>query len=329
MNFSELMGLASGHVEARIVQAAVELGIFDALENSPDDARRIADRLQTDPQATDLLLNALVALKLLNKQANSFSLSESATRYLLRRSAHYLGDMIRFDAMLWRSWERLPEAVRSGRPVRPDDMYQTDPTETEAFISAMDSLVKARGDCDLLASAFDWTKVTTLLDIGSGPATYPISLCQRFPQLRATVFDLPATLKITARYVNGAGMADRIELIPGDYRGDRIPGSYDVIFLSNIIHGENYHTNEALIVKLAANLKPSGRIVVKDHILDDSRANPPVGAIFSLLMLLTTDRGRCYSFAEIKTWMASAGLTQIQQVDLPSPLTSSLVIGTK
>jgi hypothetical protein len=256
-------------------------------------------------------------------------LTETAARYLSSRSAHYLGDMIRFEAMLWRSWESLPEAVRTGRAVRPTDMYQTDTKETEIFINAMDSLIKARGDNGPMAAALDWTQVATMLDVGSGPATYPISLCQRFPQLRATVFDLPATLKITARYVREANMTDRIRLIPGDYRSDPIPGTYDVIFLSNIIHGEGYQKNAALIATLAAKLEPSGRIVIKDHILDASRVNPAVGAIFSILMLLTTDGGRCYSFEEIKAWMTHAGLTRVEQINLPPPLTSSLVIGRK
>jgi hypothetical protein len=329
MNFSELIGLAGGHVEARIVQTAVGLGFFDALDGAPAPAREIAHRLRTDPQATELLLNALVALRLVHKQAEAFSLTETAARFLCSRSAHYLGDMIRFEAMLWRSWESLPEAVRTGRAVRPTDMYQTDAKETEIFINAMDSLIKARGDNGPMATALDWTRVATMLDVGSGPATYPISLCQRFPQLRATVFDLPATLKIAARYVREANMTDRIRLIPGDYRSDPIPGSYDVIFLSNIIHGEDYQKNEALIATLAANLEPSGQIVIKDHILDLSRTNPAVGAIFSILMLLTTDGGRCYSFEEIKAWMTHAGLRQVEQIDLPAPLTSSLVIGRK
>jgi hypothetical protein len=118
-------------------------------------------------------------------------------------------------------------------------------------------------------------------------------------------------------------------LIAGDYRSDAIPGNYDLIFLSNIIHGENFATNQALVGKLTANLRPSGRLIIKDHILDENRANPPVGAIFSLLMLLTTAGGRCYSFVEIQAWMTRAGLTQTQEIKLPAPLTSSLVIGAR
>ena len=329
MDFAELMRLASGHVEARLIQTAVALAIFDALDNAPATAQAVAQQLKLEPKATELLLNALASLELLHKHAQQFSLGEAATKYLLKSSPHYVGGMIRFDGSLWRCWEKLPEAIRSGQPVRPPNMYQDDPEETEIFIQAMNSLVTARGDTEVMANIFHWSEITELLDVGSGPATYPISLCQLFPWLRATIFDLPATLNLTKKYVREAGMLERIRLMAGDYRNDPIAGSYDLIFLSNIIHGESLENNRSLIRKLFTNLKAGGRIVVKDHILDDSRAAPPVGALFSLLMLLTTESGRCYSFNEVKNWMEQAGLSQVRQIDLPPPLTSSLVIGTR
>jgi hypothetical protein len=329
MDFTELMRLAGGHLEARLIQAAVELAIFDGLENSAGTAEAVANRLKLEPKATELLLNALASLELLHKRAEYFSLTEAAAKYLLKSSPQYVGAMIRFESALWSCWEKLPEAIRSGQPVRPPNMYQDQAAETEIFINAMDSLVKARGDATVTANAIDWSGIAELLDVGSGPATYPIALCQRFQKLRATIFDLPGTLAISERYVREAGMAERIRLIAGDYRKTPIPGSYDVIFLSNIIHGESFESNRSLILKLVSNLKPGGQIVVKDHILDDSRTTPPVGAIFSLLMLLTTESGRCYSFSEIKSWMEQAGLSRVQQINLPPPLTSSLVIGTR
>lgn len=329
MDFTELMRLASGHVEARLTQTALELAIFDALQDSDATAAAVANRLKLEPKATELLLNALVALELLHKGKDHFFLTETATKYLLTSSPQYAGAMIRFESSLWACWEKLPDAIRSGRPVRPPNMYQEDPVETETFIKAMDSLVKARGDAEVIANAIDWSEVTEMLDVGSGPASYPIALCQRCPKLHAKIFDLPGTLAITRRFVQQASMEDRIELIAGDYRKDPIPGRYDLVFLSNIVHGEGEQDNATLVRKLASNLKLGGRLVVKDHILDDSRTTPPVGAIFSLLMLLTTESGRCYSFSEIKSWMEHASLNRVQRIDLPMPLTSSLVIGVK
>ena len=329
MDYSGLIKLASGHVEARIVQAALELRIFETLESHALEAVSVANSLNLEPRATELMLNALTALGLLCKREARFSLTDVSARYLQRSAPGYLGDMIRFEASLWHCWTSLTEAIRSGRPVRAANMYQDNPKETAIFIDAMDSLVKARGDAEIMAEVFDWDNARELLDVGSGPATYPISLCQRFSNLRATIFDLPATLALTEGYVREAGLTSRIRLISGDYRVDEVPGNYDVIFLSNIIHSESFEVNQRLILNLSSVLEPGGSVMVKDHILDSTRINPPAGALFSLLMLLTTQAGRCYAFDEVEAWMSAAGLTHIRQIDLPAPLNSSLIMATK
>src|SRR5262245_35452149 len=190
MDFTELMRLAGGHVEARLTQIALELAIFDALEDSAATAEVVATRLKLEPKATELLLNALVAVELLHKGKDHFSLTETATKYLLKSSPQYAGAMISVGSARWAGVEELPEAIRSGQPLRPPNIYQVEPTETEIFIKAMDSLVKARGDAEVIANAIDWSEVTEMLDVGSGPASYPIALCRRFPNLRARIFDL-------------------------------------------------------------------------------------------------------------------------------------------
>jgi hypothetical protein len=329
MDYSDLMKLASGHVEARIVQVALELEIFETIGTHALEPGSVANWLDLEPRATELILNALTALGLLRKREDGFSLTDVSAKYLKRDAPGYLGSMIRFEASLWHCWTLLAEAIRSGRPVRAADMYQDNPKETTIFIDAMDSLVKARGDAEIMAEAFDWDNAHELLDVGSGPATYPIALCRRFSNLRATIFDLPATIALTECYVREAGLTSRIRLISGDYRVDELPGSYDVVFLSNIIHSESFEVNQRLMVNLSSVLKTGGSVIVKDHILDSTRINPPVGALFSLLMLLTTQAGRCYAFDEVEAWMSAAGLTHIRQIDLPAPLNSSLIIATK
>ncbi|MBI2358237.1 MAG: methyltransferase domain-containing protein [Deltaproteobacteria bacterium] len=329
MDFSDLARLAGGYLEARAIQVAVSLGVFDALKEPSRDARAVAQAVGTDPRGTELLLNALTAIGLLEKEAQSFSLAAVASTYLVKSSPLYLGGMILFDASLWDCWGDLEKAVRTGKPVRPPDMYQGDSEATERFIYAMHSLVQARGDAEMLARALDFSGVTEFLDIGSGPGTYPISLCRKFPQLKATIFDLPATIQVTERFVREAGLGDRIRLVIGDYRRDPIPGRYQMAFLSNIIHAESEEENDRLMPKVFSCLEAGGKIVIKDHILDDSLTHPPVGVTFSLLMLLTTESGRCYSYNEVKAWLGNAGFEHVTQLPLPHPLTSSLVIGEK
>ena len=129
MDFPELMGLASGHVEARIVQTAVELRIFDAFEARPLSSRRpLAQALQLDAQATELLLNALTALGLLEKHGDQFSLTELSRRYLVRNSPHYVGGMIRLRRLaVARLGKACPKRFARVLPTRPPNMYQDDP----------------------------------------------------------------------------------------------------------------------------------------------------------------------------------------------------------
>jgi predicted O-methyltransferase YrrM len=328
MEFSQLVRLAGGYAEARAIQAAVELGVFEALQRTST-ASQLAASLSCDPRGMELLLDALVSTGLLNKNEPLYSLNDASSTYLVKRSPKYLGGMIAFDASLWDAWGRLAESVRTGRPARRPDMYQNTAEETERFIGGMDSLVRARGDAEIVMKHLDLTGARKMLDVGSGPATYPIAFCAKYPQLRAVIFDLPETLKVTEKFVRDAGMGDRIKLIAGDYRRDNIPGNYDLVFLSNIIHAEGDEENAALMAKLYGCIEPAGRIVIKDHILDESRTQPASGAVFGLMMLLTTERGKCYSYTDVKTWLGNAGFKNITEVLLPPPLTSSLVIGTK
>lgn len=329
MDFSDLARLAAGHAEARILQTALSIGIFEAFRNRSLDAPTIASLLQIDGRAADLLLNALVAMELLEKKRRFFSLNALSSAYLVSSSPQYFGGMVLFESSLWSCWGDLEEAVRSGKPARKPNMYQDTPRETERFVFAMHSLVEARGDAQMLAESLNLTGVTDLLDIGSGPGTYSIYFCRKHPGLRVTIFDLPGTLNITERFIQASGFEGRVGLTSGDYRIDPIPGRYQAVFLSNIIHAESSEVNSALMAKIYHCLENRGRIIIKDHILEDNLTRPPVGAIFSLLMLLTTDHGRCYSFNEVKRWLEEASFKNVCEVRLPHPFTSSLVIGAK
>ena len=327
MKFADLARINGSFIESRILQTAVLLGIFDAVEDGAS-AAAVAARLRTDPRATTLLMNALVAMRLLVKDNEQFRLTPGADTYLRSAAPRALTGLIAFDAALWDGWARLPEAVRTGQPVRRTDMFHSDPQDTERFVHAMHSLVTARGDAEMLAEALGPERVQRLLDIGAGPGTYPIHFCLKHPGLRATIFDLPGTLAVTRRYVETAPCRDRIELLAGDFNRDPLPGGFDLIFLSNIIHGEDEAAVEALLRKCAAALQSGGRIVIKDHILDADLTSPAVGAIFSIQMLLFA-RGRDYSLEEVRMWLQRAGFTDIVHRPLPAPLTSALVIATR
>jgi SAM-dependent methyltransferase len=328
MEFRELARINGGYAEARILHAAVTLGLFDRLDAAGRTAAAIAAAAGTDARATELVLNALVAMRLVRKDGDRFKETEVAKTYLTTASPTSYAGFVKFDAALWSLWGNLAETVRTGKPARDPDMFQSSPEDTARFIDAMASIVTARGDARVLAETLDLRGVGRLLDVGAGPGTYTIELCRRHPDLRATIFDLPGTLAVTRRYVDASGLGARIELAAGDYLRDPLPTGHDLVFLSNIIHGEDEETNRALMRKIHGALAPGGRVMIKDHVTDESGTSPAPAAIFSIAMLLFT-RGRDYAFAEIRDWLVAAGFARVEADVLPPGLISTLVVGFK
>ncbi len=325
MTFDELEELNGGFAASRVLHAGVELDLFSALTDGAT-AEEAATARQLDPRATELLLNALTGLGTLTKQDGRFELTDTSRRWLLPDSPTPYGDMVHFDAQNWVLWQQLADSVRTGSPARTPDMFQTRQADTHRFIHAMHGLVAARGDANWVAANLPMTG--KVLDVGSGPGTYPMAFCQHNKNLAATIFDLPGTLEITRDLLAQEGFADRIDLVAGDYNEVALPDGYDVVFMSNILHSEDEAHCAALIENCYRAVRPGGRLVIKDHLLDDDRAGPAAGAVFSLLMLLVT-RGRDYSATEIGDWMTGAGFNPPTRVDLPAPFSSGLMIAEK
>ncbi len=328
MEFRELARISGDYAAARILHTAVTLGLFDRLEASGRSGAAIAAAAGTDARATELLLNALVAMRLVRKDGDLFRETEVSRNFLGSASPTSYADFVRFDASLWPLWGDLAETVRTGRPARQPDMFQSSPEDTARFIDAMASIVRARGDARVLADTLDLAGVRRLLDVGAGPGTYAIELCRRHPELRATLFDLPGTLAVARKYVEASGVADRIDLVAGDYLRDPLPDGHDLVFLSNVIHGEDEDGNRGLMRKIHGALVPGGRLMIKDHVTDESGTSPAPAAIFSIAMLLFT-RGRDYAFAEIRDWLSTAGFARIEADVLPPGLISTLVVAHK
>jgi SAM-dependent methyltransferase len=331
VDFTGLMAMAGGHAEARAIQSALKLGLFEALRPKPLNWQHLAAAIHCDGRATMLLANALVALGLLRKIAGEYGLSDSAQKFLLVDSPEYLGGMILFDEALWSTWGKLDESIRSGRPSRTPDMYQSTPDETERFIRAMDSLVRARGDAIWMAQELDLSWAREVADVGGGPATYLEQFLGRWPHISGVLLDLPATLQVARKILRerGGEWQKRLVLHEFNYKRDEIPGPFDVIFMSNVIHSENEDENLLLIAKCFRALRPGGLLIIKDHIMDTELIRPTAGALFSLYLLLTTE-GRDYGFEEITQWLRRAGFSDIALSVLPSPpFSSSMVLARK
>lgn len=328
-DWETIAGIYGGFAEARILHEAVLAGVFD-LADEPRTASEVAAEAGLDPGACRLLLDALAGMELLDKDGDAYVNAEGVTRYLAGGGERTQVPIIRFNARQWDHWGRLGEALRTGDPVRPPDMYQDDPELLSDFIRGMESIAVGRGDAPRLPEVLDLEGCDSMLDIGGGPGTYCRFFLQDHPDLAATLFDLPATLEVAREMIAGwpADVRDRIELVAGDYHEDPLPGTHDLVWVSNIVHSETEKANRALMEEVHAATAPGGRVVVKDHILDETRTRPRHGATFAIVMLLFTG-GRCYTFEEIRAWMEEAGFVDVRRREIGPDLPQELVVAER
>ncbi len=325
-NPGTLLELSGYYWKTCVLHAAVKLDIFTALGDDNMTDKMIAERIGTDFDATGRLLNALVAMGLLAKKDDTFLNVESAGRFLRKDSKAYLGYMILHHHYLVSSWSQLDQAVLSGKPTRTRTSF-SDESVREAFLMGMfnNAMLQAPG----LVETIDLSENNHLLDMGGGPGTYAIHFCQKNPQLKAVVFDLPTTQPYAEKTIAKFGMSERISFMPGDYVTQPLQGQYDAIWMSHILHGEGPAACQDIIQKAAAVLQPGGILLIHDFILDDTRDGPLFAALFSLNMLAGTPEGRSYGEHELIAMMTQAGLSDIQRSPYRGPTDSGVISGKK
>lgn len=307
------------------LHAAVKLDVFTAIGKDEITDSDVAKKIGGDERATTKLLDALVAMNLLEKNQNKYGNSAASQNFLSKESPRYIGHIIMHHHHLLESWHQLDRAVLSGKPVRARASVSSEEWR-ESFLMGMFNL--AMNLAPQVSATADLSNRRHLLDLGGGPGTYAIHFCKANSNLRATVYDLPTTRPFAEKTIAKFGLSDRVDFQEGDYLEQDIPWKYDVAWLSQILHGEGPEECRSIIKKTAAALEPGGLIMVHDFILNDSMDGPLFPALFSLNMLLGTVSGQSYSQQQITEMLTEAGVREIHRLEFRGPDDSGIIAGT-
>jgi precorrin-6B methylase 2 len=312
--------------KSKVLLTAVRLDVFNIICETGLSAGDISAKINSNVCATETFLDAMVSLDLLKKTTDMYFNTEEGKEIFINGRDRYIGDIVILQDVMWDAWSRLSDSVLSGEPARRPDMFQAEKNETRNFITAMHNT--AMTVAPVISRKIDLSDCKTMIDLGGGAGTYSVFFCTSNSNLKATILDLPGTLKITKELISNSSVADRIKLIEGDFNKE-IKGQYDVAFLSNIIHGEGKQENIALIRRVYNALNSGGKIIIQDFVLDNDKTSPSFPALFSLNMLLFTENGRTYSFQEIEGWLKEAGFCDLTRMDLKLPRYISVLVGNK
>jgi precorrin-6B methylase 2 len=296
---------ARGYMLSRVILTAVELDVFTRLADQPLAADEIAAELGLDERGLTRLLDCLVTQDLLEKERGRYRVTKGGA-YLASGHPSSILPMVQHLGTIWDNWSQLTECVRSGgNPRRRPVSGSPCDADMRAFIGAMH--VAARQTAASVAEACDLRRFSRLLDVGGGSGAYTIAFLHKSPSLRAVVFDLPGVLRIAEDNLAQAGLRDRVTLAAGDFYKDELPSGCDLALLSAIIHQNSPQQNLELYAKIHRALEPGGVLLIRDHVMDESRTKPPDGALFALNMLVNTPGGDTYTFTEIADTLQRAG----------------------
>ena len=294
----------------RIILTALDLELFTAMGATSWTISRLAKKLRVSARGLDILCRNLACAGLLIKADSRYRNSPLARKELNKKSPVYRWAYLDLLRNHWDDWSQLTRSVRLGRPLDDND-DPDEPAYRRRFSWAMHH--RSLNVAPKIASQINLRGAGSLLDLGGGPGTYALAFLKQNPALRATVCDRTPALAVAKEIAAPLKHGRRLTCLPLDFVSKAIPGRYDVIWFSNVLHIYSPEDNQRLFRKLAKALAPGGRLLIQDAFLHDTKGlYPREASLFAVTMLLFTDRGNTYSVRDTTAWLKRAGFGRVR-----------------
>jgi precorrin-6B methylase 2 len=286
----------------------------------------VADAIQCDLRGSEVLLDALAALRLLEKSGIRYRLAPGLDRLLLEEGPQTVLAMVQHQANCMRRWGQLARVVKTGRPAECAPSVRGREGDQASFIGAMDNI--SAPQADEVIQALQPLSFERLLDVGGASGTWTGAFLRACPGNRATLFDLPVVIPMADKRLTRLGLRERVELVPGDFMEDPLPPGADLAWVSAIVHQNSRAQNRQLFASVFRALARGGRIVIRDILMDANRTQPAAGALFAVNMLVATEGGGTFTFEELAGDLESVGFVEARVIRREEGM-SSLVAARK
>jgi acetylserotonin N-methyltransferase len=288
--------------------------------------------VKADTDALGRLLDACVALQLLRRAGAGYENTPAAAAYLMRTSPYRLTGYVNFsNEVMWKLWGNLEDAVREGTSRWQqtfgwsgnifDHFFHSEESKRE-FLMGMHGygLISSPH----VVAAFDLGRFRKLVDLGGATGHLAVAACQRYPALRAVVFDLPAAVPLAREIIGASPVADRVEIVAGDFFADPLPEA-DLYALGRILHDWTEAKIMKLLDTIAACLPAGGALLIAEKLLEEDRSGPRWAHMQSLNMLTCTE-GKERTLTEYEALLQRAGFAEVYGCRTPAPLDAVLAV---
>jgi hypothetical protein len=330
---SHIMQVGMGFWGSKALLSAVELELFTALGDDSMTGAEIGERLGLHARAVPDFPDTLVALGMLDRDGDGpdarYRNTQESRAFLDKSSPTYVGGILEMaNARLYGFWGALTDALRTGEPQNEvkhtgkamfEELY-SDPARLEQFMFAMSGI--SAGGFHALAQKFDFSRYSTLLDVGGATGQLSIIVAAHHPHMRCTSFDLPVVEPIARRTIEAAG-ADRVDTAAGDFFADPLPTA-DVITMGLILHDWDLDGKLHLIRAAYDALPEGGALIAVENLIDDARRENAFGLLMSLNMLIEFGTAFDYTGADFDGWCREAGFRETEVIPLAGPASAAV-----
>ncbi len=284
---SQLQALSAdmvGHWRTQAIRAAVELGVF---EQVPASSSSLEGQLGLAPGMGIRLLRALRELALIahddagvHRVTDRGSFLVNGQPLSLSHAASHWGERS------YTAWGGLIESLRSGRSATAGqdtgtifDQLRRESGELAKYHAAMASY--ARHDYSALTDQVDFGVHHNILDVGGGTGELSFALLGAYPNLTATVMDLPEVVRL-ARVPDD--LLDRCKFIAGNLFEAWTIGS-EAVAMARVLH--DWPDDDALRILRRARsaISEGGTLYIVEMVLGNTSGR---GGLLDLNMLVMT-----------------------------------------
>ena len=306
-----MLRMLSGFHVTQLLALVARLDIANLLSDGPRSAEELANATSVQPDALYRALRALAHMGVFEELPQQrFSLTplgatlQSAHPDTIRAHALFLGDEA------YRAWVDLPYSVATGKPAfervfgASHFAYLAEhPESNETFNQAMS--VMSREHHTSMVAAYDFSGAESVVDVGGGHGKLLSAILQANPALHGALFDLPHVVVGAGPTLSAAGVAERCELVSGDFF-TMTPPAGDILTLSHILHDWDDERCVLILENCAKALRPQGRLLVIEAVIEPGPGAPQT--LFKDMQMLVMTGGRERTSAEYERLFSAAGL---------------------
>ena len=311
-----LIEVSTGFTLCRCLHVIAELGIADALGDTPLSAKALAAETGTHPDALNRALRVLAAHGIFTAEGFDYAHS-SASRLLRSDHPQSMRSFVRMQGIraLWHVWEDFDYSIRTGRSAAEKSLpngfwgyFAEHPEHSRLFNDAMTALTHAH--VAAILNAYDFSGFETIADIGGGNGHLLRSVLDRNPNAKGVLFDLPHVIEQAK-----AIPSERITFHPGDFFAKRIPVC-DAYLMKVVIHDWSDEEASRILKAIRRSAPLHGKLLLAEFLVPED--GKPNWTLFVDLLMLGEITGKERTKSEFSNLLAETGFNLDRLIDTGS-----------